>query len=109
MNPSQSSNPGDEVQSRQAATEELERLRERISQVDDQLIRIIGERRNLALKIGRIKESLNLPVMDPGREAQVVRKAAARARDLGVDEEMTRDVIWRIIASARATQESPPR
>lgn len=90
------------------ATEELERVRTRISEIDDRLIRIIGERRDLVLEVGRLKAILNLPVMDPGREAQVVRKAAARARELGVDEEMTRDVIWRIIASARSTQEEKP-
>jgi chorismate mutase / prephenate dehydrogenase len=90
------------------AREKLERIRERISDVDDHLIRIIGERRDLVLEVGRLKEILALPVMDPEREAQVVRKAAARARELGVDEEMTRDVIWRIIASARATQEGRP-
>ena len=89
----------------EATLEELEGLREQISEVDDRLIRIIGERRDLVLAVGRLKEILNLPVMDPAQEAKVVRKAAGRARESGVDEEMTRDVIWRIIAAARATQE----
>ncbi len=87
------------------ARAELERLRERISDVDERLIRTIGERRDLVVEVGRVKEILGLPVLDPGREAQVVRKAAQRARELGVDEEMTRDIIWRIIAAARSTQE----
>jgi chorismate mutase len=90
------------------ARRELERLRERIGEVDERLIRTIGERRDLALSVGRIKEGLGLPVMDPAREARVVRTAAERARELGVDEEMTRDVIWRIIAAARAAQEGRP-
>ena len=90
------------------ALKELESLRERISGVDDQLIRVIGERKDLVLEVGRIKELLGLPVMDPAQEARVVRKAAVRARELGVDEEMTRDVIWRIIASARASQTQRP-
>lgn len=83
----------------------LQELRRRISEVDDRLIQVIGERRAIAVEIGRLKEGLGLPVMDPGREARVVRDAAARARALGVDEEMTRDVIWRIISSARSTQQ----
>lgn len=92
---------------REDAQRRLEELRERISMVDDELIRVIGERRRIALEIGRLKEVLGLPVMDPGREARVVRAAAARARDLGMDEELVRDVIWRIISSARAEQETP--
>jgi chorismate mutase len=95
--------------SREDVERELERLREQITEMDDRLIRAIGERRELVLAIGRLKAALGLPVMDPRREAQVVRNAAARARDLGVDEEMTRDVIWRIIASARAIQDGSAR
>ena len=102
--PSSSGKPSGE----NPAREELESLRGRISEVDERLIRIIGERRDLVLAVGKLKEELGLPVMDPAQEAKVVRKAAVRARELGVDEEMTRDVIWRIIAAARATQEERP-
>ncbi|MFV2007564.1 MAG: chorismate mutase [Longimicrobiales bacterium] len=73
-------------------------------ELDDELIRRIGERRALVLEAGRIKEALGLPVMDPAREATVVRRMAERARELGVDEELARDVVWRIIASARSAQ-----
>ncbi len=69
----------------------------------------MGERRGLVLEVGRIKAALGLPVMDPTREAAVVRRAAALARDLGGDEEMVRDVLWRIIASARDEQEGRTR
>ena len=82
----------------------LEELRVRIIAVDDEIIQLIGERRDLVLEIGRIKESLGLPILDPAREARVVRRVAERSRALGVDEELTRDVIWRIISSARQTQ-----
>lgn len=94
--------------SRDALDVRLSELRERISAMDEQLVRLIGERRAVVLEVGRIKESLGVQVLDPTREAEVVRKAAALARELGVDEEMTRDVVWRIIASAREVQEGRP-
>ena len=84
--------------------EGLEELRARIIAVDDEIIQLIGERRDLVIEIGRMKESLGLPILDPAREARVVRRVAERSRALGVDEELTRDVIWRIISSARQTQ-----
>ena len=87
-----------------AASEPLAELRDRIVAVDDEIIKLIGERRDLVLEVGRIKESLGLPILDPAREAQVVRRVAERSRALGVDEELTRDVIWRIISSARQAQ-----
>ncbi len=84
--------------------ERLEELRERIIAVDDEIIQMIGERRDLVLEVGRIKSSLGLPILDPAREARVVRLVAERSRALGVDEELARDVIRRIISSARQAQ-----
>ena len=84
--------------------ERLARLRVVMSEVTDQLIELVGERRGLAIEIGRVKKELGLPVLDPAREARVVRQAARRARELGVDAEMARDILWRIIASARESQ-----
>ena len=89
----------------EGAEARLGALRGRIVELDDELIRLVGSRRDLVLEVGRLKESLGMPVLDPAQEARVVRRAAERARELGVDEELARDVIWRIIASARATQE----
>lgn len=87
----------------------LESLRKRILEVDEALVGLVGERRALVLEIGRLKATLGLPVLDPSREASVVRRAVEMAREQGVDEELTRDVIWRIIASAREEQEETGR
>ncbi len=82
----------------------LEELRQRIMEVDEELVDLIGERKSLVVEIGEIKDELGLPVLDPAREAAVVRRAASLARDHDLDEELIRDVIWRIIASARGEQ-----
>lgn len=87
----------------------LDELRGRIRQVDEELVRLVGERRDLVLRIGEAKEALGLPVLDPSQEARVIRRAAGLARELGVDEELVRDVVWRIIASARDAQEGRTR
>ena len=73
--------------------------------MDEALVELVGERRALVLEIGRLKAETGLPVLDPAREAAVVRRAAELARERGVDQELTRDVIWRIMASAREEQE----
>lgn len=91
------------------ADERLEGLRIRIREVDESLIELVGRRRDLAMEIGRAKADLGMPVMDPSQEARVVRRAAEQARAAGVDEELVRDVIWRIIASARDAQEGRTR
>jgi chorismate mutase len=83
----------------------LEELRTQIEALDRELVTVIGKRRELVLEVGKAKGKLGRPVLDPPQEAKVVRRAAEMARDLGVDEELTRDVIWRIIAAARDAQE----
>ncbi len=83
----------------------LDAARERILEVDEALVRLCGERLELVLEIGRAKSEMGKPVLDPAREAAVVRRAAERARELGVDPELVRDVIWRIIDAARQAQE----
>ena len=87
----------------------LETLREEIRALDEELVRLVDRRRSLAIEVGRVKEELGLPVMDPSQEARVVRRAARIAREAGIDEEMVRDVVWRIIASARDAQEGGTR
>ncbi len=89
--------------------ERLEALRARIREVDEALVRLVGERRDLVLEVGRVKGALGLPVLDPPQEARVVRRAAELARAAGVDEEAVRDILWRIIASARDAQEGRTR
>lgn len=92
-----------------AARQELDALRDEIRALDAQLVDLVDRRRDLAIRIGRLKAQLELPVMDPSQEARVVRRAAEIAREAGVDEEMIRDIVWRIIASARDAQEGRTR
>ncbi len=87
----------------------LERLRNEILDCDRERVRIVGGRRDLVREIGRLKEALGFPVTDPQREAAVVRRAAELARASGLDEELVRDLIWKIMASSRDLQYAPPR
>ena len=91
------------------ALEELARLRDEILRCDQELVRIIEIRKRAVLQIGEIKEWLGLPITDPAREAAVVKRAAELARQGGVDEELVRDLIWRIMASARDHQQGRTR
>jgi chorismate mutase len=83
----------------------LEKLRNDIAAVDDQLVALLARRLALARTIGEVKERLGLPVMDPAREAEVVRRAASLARKNDIDPELVRAVLWRIIDYARGVQE----
>ena len=99
--------PGSEGAGSPAAGE-LERLREEILDCDHELIRVLARRRDLVREVGALKARHGLQVTDPKREAAVVRRAATLARNAGVDEELVRNLIWKIMASAREQQHAPP-
>ncbi len=90
-----------------ALLERLERLRDEISQCDRELIETLARRRGLVREIGKVKAHMGFPVTDPRREAAVVRRAAEMARAAGLDEELIRNLIWKIMSSSRVQQYRP--
>ena len=89
---------------RSDAIEELGRIRDRIEQLDQQLIGVLAQRIELARRVGELKRRASLPTLDPPREAAVVRRAGALAREAGVDDEDIRYVFWQIIGMSRRAQ-----
>jgi len=86
------------------AGERLRALRDRIEQVDRELIRLIGERVALAREVGGAKRELGAPTLDPAREAAVVRRAGELAREAGVGDEDVRYIFWHLIGLSRRAQ-----
>ncbi len=74
---------------------------------DRELVEVLRRRRDLVREVGVLKSSLGIPVTDPQREAQVVRRAAALAREADLDEELIRNLIWSIMSAARTQQTTP--
>jgi chorismate mutase len=83
---------------------ELEWLRSEIDSVDQAIVDAFARRVAIARRIGDLKEAAGQPVLDPSREAAVVRRAAERARGAGLDEEAVREVFWRLVGLSRRTQ-----
>lgn len=82
----------------------LERIRAEIEAVDAALVGLLADRLRLARAAGEAKQGAGLPTLDPGREAAVVRRAAAAARDRGLPPEAVRDVFWHIVGLCRGAQ-----
>jgi chorismate mutase len=52
----------------------LEELRGRIDEIDGQLVRLFNARAQCALEIGEIKKQQGLPIYQPERELEVLRR-----------------------------------
>ena len=97
-------NPDGDVTTREDAESELLQIRGEIERVDRALIGLIAERVALARRVGSAKRALDLPILDPAREAAVVRRAGALAREAGLEDEDVRYVFWHLIGLSRRAQ-----
>ena len=53
---------------------DIDSIRSKINQLDDELLRIFNERAALALEIGMIKKQLGLAIYDPKREKLIFQR-----------------------------------
>jgi chorismate mutase/prephenate dehydrogenase len=81
---------------------ELSRLRDEIERLDRQLIQVMANRVQLARQVGAAKRAAGLPTLDQAREAAVVRRAVAIARELSLPcDEDIRQIFWLVIGLSR--------
>jgi chorismate mutase len=86
------------------AESELARIRTEIERVDRSMVELIAQRVALARQVGPVKAALGMPTLDPPREAAVVRRASALAREAGLPDEDVRYVFWHLVGLCRRVQ-----
>jgi len=55
----------------------IDDIRLEIDRLDNELLKIFNQRAGLALKVGELKQNLDLPIYDPSREKQIIDKMQA--------------------------------
>ncbi len=88
-------------------TKPLAELRELIRGIDDELLRLVRRRLEVAREVADAKRAAGLPVLDPAREAAVVRYAGEFAREHDLDEEDVRALFWALIGLTRRAELTP--
>ncbi|MBX7119744.1 MAG: chorismate mutase [Gemmatimonadaceae bacterium] len=86
------------------ALAELARIRDAIEQLDRDLVALVARRVGLARRVGAVKRAAGLPILDPPREAAVVRRAGVLAREAGLDDDEVRYLFWHLIGLSRRAQ-----
>lgn len=95
-------NPGDAAGDPLA---ELAACRTAIEDVDRRLIALLAERVTLGRKTAGMKRAAGLPILDPQREAEVIRRAVTTAREHDLPEEAVRQIFWNVVGLSRRAQE----
>lgn len=83
----------------------LEELRRRLTAIDDRVLELVAERQQLVEAIGRNKQAKGQATRDFAREKDVIEGAIAKARRLGVPDDLAEVLMRLLIRSSLATQE----
>lgn len=86
--------------------DELARCRDEIERIDDEIVTLLARRLAIGKRTGDLKRAAGLPILDPTREAAVIRRVSEVARDAGIPVEAVRDVFWQIVGMSRRAQEA---
>ena len=78
--------------------------RAQIDALDRELVELLARRTQLSIRAGRAKAELGAPVLDPGREAAVLRDRRAWAEQAGMDPDRAETVFQAIIRTSRSSQ-----
>jgi chorismate mutase len=84
----------------------LDDLRQQIDAIDEQLVLLLNRRAECALAIGKIKRERDMPMYQPGREAEVLHRVRAASAACGgpLGQEAITRLFERIIDEARSLE-----
>src|SRR5580700_2583868 len=88
---------------RETAT--LEDLRQRVTELDRQLIALVGERKAVSEEVARVKRATGKPTRDYERERDVILGVRAMADERGVSPALAEQLLRLLIRSSLTTQE----
>ena len=83
----------------------LEQLRERLTQVDRDLIALVKERQSIVAQIGAHKIQNAVPTRDYEREREVLKGARDQAAQIGLDADLAEAILRLLIQSSLTQQE----
>lgn len=84
---------------------ELAQCRSEIEDIDRRIVGLVAERVAIGRKTATLKRAAGLPILDPQREAEVIRRAVTTAREHDLPEEAVRQMFWNVVGLSRRAQE----
>jgi len=65
----------------------LEKLRQQINQLDDELLQVLSTRMKVAQKIGEYKKNNNITILQTGRWNEILDRAVSKGNKLGLSDD----------------------
>lgn len=86
--------------------QDIQKLRKRIDEIDEQILRLLGERSEICRSIGLLKKENSIPITDAVRENEVYAKVKEKASDFGLDSVQVEAIYRQIVNMCSSLQES---
>jgi chorismate mutase/prephenate dehydrogenase len=83
----------------------LDALRQRVTDIDRQMIALVAERKRVSEEVARVKRATGYPTRDFEREREVILGVRTTAAELGVSPALAEDLLRLLIRSSLTTQE----
>lgn len=83
----------------------LDALRQRVTDIDRQMITLVAERKRVSGEVARVKRATGYPTRDFEREREVILGVRTMAGELGVSPALAEDLLRLLIRSSLTTQE----
>jgi chorismate mutase len=85
---------------------ELTRLREKVDEIDDAIIRLLGKRQSMVKTIGEIKKNKGVKILSAARERQVLKRILLNGEKNNIDLEFIGSIYREIFKNSRKVQRS---
>lgn len=85
--------------------DELDALRGELAELDREILKLAARRRDLAERVGALKEAVGSPTRDFSQERVVLERARRTARELGLSERLSDSLMRLLIGHALTAQE----
>lgn len=85
--------------------DDLNELRQRIDEIDDQILNSLCERAKVCKAIGAAKKKKGKPIRDLSRESQLFKRITVKGAEFGLDAGQLKAVYREIVNMCSAVQE----
>lgn len=84
----------------------IEQLRKAIDEIDEELLNLLSKRRGFVREIAKLKESLDIPVLDKNREKKILDAISKKAKELELDVKFIKKLYEIILKNSRKEQKN---
>ena len=78
----------------------MKEVREKVNQLDKQILELLAERRELSLQIAKIKNAEKSFIRDQNREKELLTRVIEKGREIGLDSHYVSKIFHEIISDS---------